>query len=300
MNIGIVGKGFVGSAIYEKFSEKYTVLSYDTNPELSDVSSLEELVKKSNLIFVCLPTPMIKNTGRCSTHLVNMTLKNINNFVYNNEYSRNKSSFVPKTVVIKSTVPPGTCDPWNQEYWLLDIVFSPEFLTEANAKEDFSNQTRIILGGPEGPRYGHYNKHLSGVTEVAEVFETVFGSQINIVKTDFKSAEMVKYMANAFLATKVAFANQMYELCDQMDLDYNTIKNMVTLDPRIGNTHLDVPGPDGDFGFGGHCFPKDLNALINLFIDNDLDPTLLKEVRSLNDRVRINKDWLLQKNRAVI
>ena len=103
-------------------------------------------------------------------------------------------------------------------------------------------------------------------TIVENVFSKVFPNA-HIIKTGSTHAEMIKYFTNSFLATKVSFANEMYDLCLKLNLDYDKVVEYSVLDKRIGNSHLNVPGPDGDLGFGGHCFPKDLSALIKLSDD---------------------------------
>ena len=110
---------------------------------------------------------------------------------------------------------------------------------------------------------------------------------------------MIKYFTNSFLATKVSFANEMYDLCLKLNLDYDKVVEYSVLDKRIGNSHLNVPGPDGDLGFGGHCFPKDLSALIKLSDDIGSINYLIKSVIKTNDTVRTNRDWEKMKGRAV-
>ena len=137
----------------------------------------------------------------------------------------------------------------NTIYKNLQIVFNPEFLTERNAVQDFNNQNRIIIGGPGLQRL------LSRI-----FFLKSFLTPMSL-KLAPHHAEMIKYFTNPFLATKVSFANEMYDLCLKLNLDYDKVVEYAVLDKRIGKSHLNVPGPDGDFGFGGHCFPKDLSAL---------------------------------------
>ena len=111
---------------------------------------------------------------------------------------------------------------------------------------------------------------------------------------------MVKYVTNAFLATKVSFANEMYEICEKLDIDYDKVIEYVLHDERLGKSHWAVPGPDGDFGYGGHCFPKDVKALIKVAIDNDILPKMLIATDDKNKQVRKNKDWLNMKGRAIV
>jgi UDPglucose 6-dehydrogenase len=190
-------------------------------------------------------------------------------------------------IVNKSTVPPGTTENFNLEFENLQIVFNPEFLTERNSFEDFNNQNRIILGGPR-----------PASTEIKQIYSTVFPNAY-VIKTGSKHAEMIKYFTNCFLANKISFANEMYDLCNALNLDYDKIVEYATLDNRLGNSHWAVPGPDGDFGFGGHCFPKDLSAIIKMTDDLGTINGTLKSVLKTNDKVRKNRDWENMKGRAI-
>ncbi len=272
--IGIVGQGFVGSAIREGLKSFYSLKTYDLDHSKSTVESLKDLVDLSDLIFVCLPTPMRKS-GMCDTRIVAETILKID------ELSSDKE----KIVIIKSTVPPGTTEKLQKKCSNISLNFSPEFLTEANSFEDFKNQTRIIIGGP-------------GAKKIKQMFRKPFPN-IPIVVTRSKTAEMVKYFTNCFLASKVIFANQMYDICDKSDIDYDKVCEYALLDQRIGKSHLAVPGPDGDLGYGGHCFPKDISALIHYANNFDIDTDFLSQVRKSNQAYRKNLDWLEMTGRAV-
>ena len=228
---------------------------------------------------MCLPTPMNKD-GSCNLDLLDNTLKEIN---------RASMDMDGRIVVIKSTIIPGSTDKFQLDYQHIDLVFNPEFLTEANAVDDFENQTRLLLGGP-----------LRATTKIKQIFSSVFRKTPRIIKTDAKTAELVKYVTNAFLATKVSFANEMHQLCEGLDLDYDKIIEYATLDPRLGDSHWGVPGPDGDFGFGGHCFPKDLSALIEITKQLNTVNNVLKAVQTTNNTVRSNRDWEKMKGRAIV
>lgn len=275
-NVGIVGQGFVGSAIREGLKNFHNVCTFDLNPEISSCDTLEECVKNSEIIFVCLPTPMRKD-GSCDTRIVEKVLMKINSFDHDS----------PKIAIIKSTVPPGTTSKINKACKNIDVMFSPEFLTEANSFEDFKNQTRIILGGPR-----------PATSIVKTMFRKAF-PEIPIVKTSSNHAEMVKYFINCFLSTKVIFANQMFDLCEASGIDYDKVCEYALLDKRIGTSHLAVPGPDGDRGFGGHCFPKDLSAMIAHGKKEDTDVRFLQSVQRSNDEYRKDRDWEKMKGRAV-
>ena len=271
--LGIIGQGFVGNAIYQKFKNYYEVLTYDLDKSKCN-STFDEVDRKFKTIFVCLPTPMNKD-GSCNVSIVEKVLSELNNKRQHD-------------VVIKSTIPPGTTKKWNLEYSNLSIVFNPEFLTEANAVKDFENQNRIILGGPRPT-----------TTKIKRIYTKVF-SDIHIIKTGSTHAEMVKYVTNTFLATKVSFANEIYQITRELNLDYDKVIEYAMFDERLGKSHWSVPGPDGDFGYGGHCFPKDLGALISVAKELNIDPKILESVRDKNDEIRTDRNWESMKGRAVI
>ena len=274
MKIGVIGQGFVGTAVNEGLKPFFKIETFDINKD-STCSSVIELSEKSDVIFVCLPTPM-KIDGSCYLDIVEDTLLGLDII---------KEC---KTIVVKSTIPPGTTEKWNKKFNYIQVVFNPEFLTEANSIEDYKNQNRIIIGGPR-----------PATTKVKRIFTKAF-PKVPIIKTGPTTAEMVKYFANCFLATKVSFANEMYQICENLNIDYDKVVEYVKYDERIGNTHLNVPGPDGDFGYGGHCFPKDIGALISLAHDLNVRPRMLTATECKNNDVRTNRDWEKQVGRAVI
>jgi UDPglucose 6-dehydrogenase len=276
--IGIVGQGFVGNAVYQKWKKYYDVQTYDIDDNKS-TSTLHNLVMMCDTIFVCLPTPM-REDGSCDLNILESSLFEINTLT---EFEGGRN----KTVIIKSTIPPGTTEQLNKQFKYLNILFNPEFLTERNAEEDYNNQNRIIIGGPRPQS-----------TEVVRLFSKVF-PKARIIKTHSTYAEMVKYMTNAFLSTKVSFANEIYQICEKVGADYDKVVEYATYDERLGKTHWMVPGHDGDFGFGGHCFPKDLSALIHVSEDLMTTNNVLRAVKDTNDEVRKNRDWEKMKGRAV-
>ena len=278
MRIGIIGQGFVGNAIYQKFSKYYDILTYDLDE--SKCNSTKDKVLNQEIIFMCLPTPMNKD-GSCNVDIISKELDNLDLLADNYE--------TIKTIVVKSTIPPGTTDRWNKQFNSLDIVFNPEFLTEANAVDDFETQTRIILGGS-----------IKSTTLLKQLYSSIFRKTSKIIKTDAKTAELVKYVTNTFLSTKVSFANEIYDLCSGIGLDYDKVIEYATYDERLGLSHWGVPGPDGDRGFGGHCFPKDLSALIKITEDLNTRNNVLVATQKTNDEVRSNRDWEQMKGRAVV
>tara|TARA_Y100001970_G_scaffold83810_1_gene105893 strand:+ start:530 stop:1387 length:858 start_codon:yes stop_codon:yes gene_type:complete len=279
MNIGILGQGYVGTAIREGFAPYYDSLNtYDKFlKEKSTVSSLKELVEKSKYIFVCVPTPM-KNTGECDTSIVKNEIESINSIC---------KEIDGRIVIIKSTVPPGTTNKLNKINKNINIIFNPEFLTELNFINDFQNQDRIILGGEK-----------KFIDDLRQIYSRVFPNT-PIIKTDSKTAEMVKYVTNTFLATKVSYANEIKSLCNEIDTDYDKVIEYAQYDSRLGKSHWAVPGPDGNLGFGGSCFPKDINALIYYGEQLGISMDILKSVWSKNLSVRPQKDWEKLIGRAI-
>ena len=271
LNIGIVGQGFVGNAVFQKFKNFFEIKTYDLDPNKSN-SSLDE-VCVCDYIFLCLPTPM-NNDGSSNTSIVENIIKKID--------QKNET-----TIIIKSTIPPGTTDYWNKIY-KSKIIFNPEFLTEKNAINDYNNQDRIIIGGDS-----------DSIKKLKLIFSQIFPKAI-IIESSAKEAEMVKYITNNFLSVKISFANEIYNLCKLMGINYDKVIEFAISDKRLGNSHWRVPGHDGDFGFGGHCFPKDINAMLNLCKKHNLISNVIEAAIKTNDAVRKNRDWEKMKGRAVI
>ncbi|MBU2639360.1 MAG: hypothetical protein KKG75_01490 [Nanoarchaeota archaeon] len=262
-NIGIVGYGIVGKAVEYGFrGEGNTIRAYDKFKELS---LLEEVADKSEFLFVCLPTPF-------NSKGIDLTIMD-----ENMEQITQQTDGTDKVVVIKSSVVPGTTRGYQEIYPDTRFAFNPEFLTEANSLEDFVNADRIIIGAD--------NDHTRLM--VADLYRDRF-PKTPMFLTDPTSAEMVKYMANCFLATKVIFGNEMYDLCQALDIHYEGVRDMVVSDERIGPTHLDVTS---DRGFGGKCFPKDIAAMIGTFRKLGVDASVLEAVWNKNLRTRKVKDW---------
>tara|TARA_Y100001963_G_scaffold42593_1_gene59670 strand:- start:262 stop:1101 length:840 start_codon:yes stop_codon:yes gene_type:complete len=279
MKIGIIGQGYVGTAIKVGFESYYDLETYDKYSEEKSTMQLADMVESCEVIFVCVPTPMNKD-GSCNIDVVEGVIKQINKLL--TDWKSDKKPIV----VIKSTVPPGTTEKLHKKFKNVNVIFNPEFLTEANFIDDFKNQTRIILGGTR-----------KGTNKLRQIYSKVFPTA-HIIKTHSTIAELVKYMTNSYLATKVSFANEMYQICEKFDMDYDKVVEYATLDERLGVTHWSVPGPDGDFGFGGHCLPKDLSALIE--VADELDVDVLRSTQRTNNKVRKDRDWERMKGRAVI
>ena len=268
-NIGIIGNGFVGGAIASGFGLHSEIRIYDKEPNNS-THSLSEVVNLSDFIFVSVPTPMNKKkNGVMDTSIIDSVFDEV---VNRNERTDN-------IFIVKSTVIPGTMEGLIERYPHLNIIHSPEFLTERSARLDFINASRVILGGE--PKL---------TNKVEELFRERLPF-VKIIQTDVGTAQFIKYMANCFFATKVSFMNEMRQAATKLGADWNQVIDGFISDGRIGNSHLDVPGHDGSLGFGGKCFPKDINAFINLFESIGIDPTVMRAAWDKNLEVRQNHDW---------
>jgi UDPglucose 6-dehydrogenase len=293
--LGVIGLGFVGTAVAEGMRHAFKVLCYDKVKGMrtydkyendvrllsfTDKLSLEWLVEQvDGPIFVCVPTPMNPD-GSCNTTIVEEVVAS----VAQTAAQLKKTGVV---VVIKSTVVPGTTVHLNRMFDNIHVCFNPEFLTERNFVEDFKKQDRIIIGGPH-----------EGTAIVKQIYETAYPS-VPVTKTSSSIAEMVKYATNSFLATKVSFANEMKQICEKLEVDYDKVVEYAIKDRRLGQSHWAVPGPDGKKGFSGSCFPKDLNALMKLAETLDVDCPTMKGAWETNLKVRPEKDWEQLKGRAV-
>lgn len=303
-SIAVIGQGFVGGSLTTVFAERgFDVYAYDKagkhakgslpshgDPVAGYPGSIAELIGDneeggtpgfSNVYFVCLPTPMHED-GSADLSIVEGALREL--------------AAIPgeRIAVIKSTVPPGSTEKWNAMFkdTGLHVIFNPEFLTERTALDDMRNQNRIILGGPR-----------PWINTVKQVFRTAF-SEIKIIKTSSTTAEMIKYLTNNFLTVKVAFANEMAQICEALDknglnVDYDKVVEYASYDSRVGPSHWNVPGPDGRRGYSGSCFPKDINAMICVSKSIGVDPKILKAAWEKNLEVRPERDWEELVGRAV-
>ncbi|MBI3103763.1 hypothetical protein HYZ05_02380 [Candidatus Daviesbacteria bacterium] len=268
IQLGIIGYGFVGQAVANGFREtsfgKDTILWYD---KYKDGNSLEDTVKSSEFIFVCLPTPMKQDETGIELSIFEEMIPQIA------KYSDNTD----KVVVIKSTVTPGTTVKFEKKFPKTHFCFNPEFLTEANFLDDFINAERTVIGA---------NNDLI-LRRVAVIFKQRF-PKTQIFLTDPTTAETVKYFANAFLSMKVTFANFFYDYCQQLGIKYEEVKKMAASDHRIGDYHLEITT---NRGFGGKCFPKDLVAIMGEFKKLGVDNSLLETIWEYNKKIRKVHDW---------
>ena len=259
--VGIIGNGFVGEAISFAFSSVSEIFVYDIDPSrsLNNITS----VHNCDFVFVCVPTPMFEDGSQDLSYVESAFEKATNKPVY----------------ILKSTVLPGTTDSLSKQYPNFKIIFSPEFLTERTAKLDMLTQSRIILGGD-----------LSLTEKAKTLFDQRFKIK-NIIQTDSKTAELTKYMNNTFFATKVSIMNEFKLLCDKIGANWEDALRGFVSDGRIGDSHLNVPGHDGKLGYGGTCFPKDVNALLSFSKKYGIKINTIEGGWKTNLELRSEKDW---------
>jgi len=274
MKIGIIGMGFVGGTTAQILEKSHKIFPYDKyKSPYNTKESITNLAQNAEVAFICVPTPM-KKSGEIdyspihnSLSLLTKTCQKIN---------RNPKEIL---ITIRSTAVSGTTDSLEEKY-PFKFAFNPEFLREKHALEDMQNTDRIVLGVED-----HESEQ-----KLRQIYQPIFPN-VKIIVTNRKTAEMIKYAANATLASQIMIANDLYKICQALNIDYETVKNTIQLDNRIAK-NMDVPGNDGDFGFGGKCFPKDLNALIYLAREHQIHPYLLEEVWRSNLEIRKNLNWI--------
>ena len=260
MKIAIIGLGFVGTALFKGLKENLEI--YKVDPKLN--TNIEDLIEfKPDIIFICLPTPMLDD-GRQDIKILLSVYNELNKLKIN------------ALKIIKSTITPESIqklDSINERF-----VYSPEFLRERTGEEDFINGNLIIFGG---------DKKLSKTASEFFLNHTLCKQQDHII-TDKVSASLVKYTINSFLANKVTFFNELFEIFQNSEADesWENFISMVSFDKRIGDSHMQVPGPDGRKGFGGACFPKDTEAFYSYSKNISSDFSLLKKTISINKKIR--------------
>jgi UDPglucose 6-dehydrogenase len=237
----------------------------------SNINTLIDFSEQSNehnVYFICVPTPPDSVTGECDITIVER--------VMNELYEKSSKS---TSVIIKSTVRPGTSRILSDKYGAkLNVVFCPEFLKEKTFKEDMYNASFCLLGTNCDENMKH---------EVGEVMKHLYCHKtIDIIYKSYEECELFKYTINVFLAVKVWYFNEIEEVCQSFNVNYEDLKELFHLEPRIGESHIDVPGHDGSYGFGGKCLPKETLALKHLQERVGLPNAVLCEILKRNDYFR--------------
>ena len=257
MKIGIIGHGYVGDAVKNGFENKrFTVKAHD---KFKESDSFED-VASCDFIFICVPTPS-KEDGSINLSIIDEVIERLAD-------ARSQG-----IITVKSTVIPGTAQGYQNKNSSLTIISNPEFLKERSARYDFLHPDKIIIGYTAGNKLA--------AQKSAELYQD-FEAPIKIVKSE--EAEMTKYMVNAYLYTRVIFANEIYDICQALDIDYEKVRECFELDARVAPGHFDV-SHGGYRGVGGACLPKDLAALISKAEALTLSPELFEALRRKNKRL---------------
>ena len=254
MKIIIAGYGFVGKAVANALEPKHEIVVQD--PKYTDYKMVDH--NDADGIIVCVGTPS-NAYGDCDASQVFAVLDDV-------------PIYMP--VLIKSTITPSVLNEIVQKYPNHSICYSPEFLRSATSNKDFLEQKFMVIGGDDPEGFWQ------------ALFRTVLTKCNLFFFCTLQEASIIKYTINSYLATKVAFFNEIYDLCQATGVDYEHVKHIISHDNRIGNSHMQVPGPDGNRGFSGDCFPKDTQAFVRYAkgVDHPLD--ILEEVIRSNEKMR--------------
>ena len=260
MKVAIIGYGFVGKALHNGF--KGSVETFLVDPKLNTtVTDLKSF--SPDIVFICVPSPM-NNDGSQDLTIINSVVIEI------------QASLIKSQIVIKSTILPDAILGISKE--IPDVVYNPEFLREMHADEDFINSEIIVFGGED-----HSAK------KIAKFYEHHTNCiNKNYHLTDLITASMIKYTINSFLATKVIFFNEIFNIFQNLSKEGNWLKfiEIIASDKRIGNSHMSVPGHDNRFGFGGACLPKDCLALINYANELGSPVAIIEKSVEINNTIR--------------
>lgn len=259
MKIGVIGFGYVGQAIAWAHRNHDLIIR---DPKLDHSASLDKFTN-CNGIYVCVPSPSTED-GHCDSSLLEQTLKELLFVIIDK----------PIPIICKTTAPPSVYERLQKEH--PNIVHCPEFLTAANNTADYQNADYFVLGGNKDWCEKARDVIHHGVPLVHQKF----------LITDIKTAALYKYMMNSYLATKVTFMNEFKNLADAEGVEFNKLTELTVWEDRIGRTHMQVPGSDGQFGWGGMCFPKDIAAIQMEALDLNTELELLGRVEDINKKHR--------------
>lgn len=275
MKVGIIGYGFVGKSLSNGLNDDLEVFKVD--PQIN-TSIVDLKIFNPEVIFICVPTPM-NNDGDQDLSILRKVIEEL------------KENKIESLIVLKSTVHPGHIS--EIESLFSSFVYNPEFLREKYAYEDFINSTLIIFGGDKKS------------SKLLGDFYTSSTKCINTdyIYTDSISASLIKYAINSYLASKVIFFNEFNNLFNSVNKNesWSNFISYLSKDPRIGESHMNVPGHDGRYGFGGACFPKDTSAITKFADKFDVELSMIKNAIKVNNKIRASyKDTTDRENQQNI
>tara|TARA_B110000208_G_scaffold181795_1_gene232899 strand:+ start:47 stop:835 length:789 start_codon:yes stop_codon:yes gene_type:complete len=261
--IGIVGLGFVGTALFVSFTKKNIVVkTYDKFKTSDDLSYILDC----KITFLCLPTLFNEEINQYDKSAIMETCEWLEHNLYRG------------VIVIKSTVEPETTDRLSEKYKKLRLLHNPEFLTAITANEDFHNQKHIVIG-----------RGLNCSEEDSLLVEWFYKDnypEAEVSTCTSLESESMKIFCNSFYASKIMLFNEFKLLCDKNNSNFNTIKTLMLKNNWINSMHTDVPGPDGKLGYGGACFPKDTKALNQYMLSRGSENQVLQSVITECDKIR--------------
>jgi UDPglucose 6-dehydrogenase len=247
--VGIIGYGFVGKAVANSFITTNQIILKIHDPAYPELSEPVESLLDCDAIFVCVPTNQLAD-GSCNTDALKTTLQILAGY--------------SGIVICKSTAPPDVYRNL-QNTTGLRLVHAPEFLTAKNATLDYLYPSKIVIG----------TDSTALANDAAKFILPYVNFSGSIDFCSIEEAAMFKYVANTMLAMKVLINNEYADLCEKLNISWNAVAKIAEADPRLGSTHWNVPGPDGNRGFGGACFPKDTSALAAVAVANQVDMSML-------------------------
>jgi UDPglucose 6-dehydrogenase len=271
LTIGIIGIGYVGGAIQallEKHKHLYSAIKvYDKHKQINTFID----ILNTDLVFICLPTPYDESFKNFNMSEIDNVINNLNNFNYKG------------LIIIKSTILPTYCAIKNDIFPNLKLIHNPEFLSAKTAVEDFEKQTHIVIG------YTDYSK--DSINIIKNFYEELFSNRINEITisiTNCKVSGLMKLACNSFYATKIQFFTELYLLCEKMNLSFDEVKELMMKNNWINSHHTNIPGHDKTISFGGACFPKDISALNEFMISNNIPNKVISA--TIKERNEMRKD----------
>ena len=259
--IAVIGLGFVGGAIYkslENYPDDVELVAID--PAKGFNATIKD-IKDFDAVFVCVPSPQSAD-GTADTSILEHVLEDLGYVDFEG------------VIISKVTAPPDVYQTLQESY--PNLVHAPEFLTAANAYDDYIHGRFTIIGGGETYR-----------NEAERIIRLSQTGLVSVVRCTIGEAALAKYTINSFLATKVIFMNEMAQLAQASGMDWDKVASAIRQDTRIGHSHMQVPGPDGLFGFGGMCFPKDTSALLKYAGKTDSELSVLNTAVEKNSLIRL-------------
>jgi len=268
MRVGVIGYGYVGKAVVAAHDRKLIMINDPYALEEWEQHTIEQIKEHTGWIYVCVPTPMAPD-GTCDTSILQSVFDSLSDY--------------EGIVISKSTAPPEfylntikECGQWKK--YKFRLIHMPEFLTASNALHDYMHPETIVIGGNA--------IDVNYVAQFVIATDMTYKHKANIIKTDIGSAAAMKYYANSWLATKVVFNNQFANWCKSQGVKWNDVAEVCKEDRRLGHTHYRVPGDNGDVGYSGACFPKDISAILASASKKDVDMSLLQTQVEINNQMR--------------